>query len=138
MDKLELRNKQFELEAGRYKLTIAFILLFVLLLALFVIGFHYIRVKRIKNLLEISDKELKKDVKKMNKNHFDKFENLFNAIASISSVEECRLFLEDLCTIKELSDMNQRLEVAKLLSDGKNYWVYLVNNNKAQKQYIQI
>ena len=57
----------------------------------------------------------------MNKNHFDKFENLFNAIASISSVEECRLFLEDLCTIKELSDMNQRLEVAKLLSDGKNY-----------------
>jgi signal transduction histidine kinase len=65
VDKLELRNKHFELEAGRYKLTIAFILLFVLLLALFVIGFHYIRVKRIKNLLEISDKELKKDKEKL-------------------------------------------------------------------------
>ncbi len=25
-----------------------------------------------------------------------------------------------------------------VLNDGKNYWVYLVNNNKAQKQYIEI
>ena len=65
VDKLELRNKHFELEAGRYKLTITFILLFVLLLALLVIGFHYIRVKRIKNLLEKSDKELKKDKEKL-------------------------------------------------------------------------
>ena len=65
VDKLELRNKQFELEAGRYKLTITFILIFVLLLALFVIGFHYIRVKRIKKLLEKSEEELKKDKEKL-------------------------------------------------------------------------
>ena len=65
VDKLELRNKQFELEAGRYKLTLTFILIFVLLLALFVIGFHYIRVKRIKKLLEKSEEELKKDKEKL-------------------------------------------------------------------------
>ncbi len=65
VDKLELRNKQFELEAGRYKLTITFILIFVLLLALFVVGFHYIRVKRIKKLLEKSEEELKKDKEKL-------------------------------------------------------------------------
>lgn len=65
VDKLELRNKQFELETGRYKLTITFILIFVLLLALFVIGFHYIRVKRIKKLLEKSEEELKKDKEKL-------------------------------------------------------------------------
>lgn len=61
VDKLELRNKQVELEAGRYKLTITFVLIGVLLLGLIVVLIHYIRVKRIKNLLEISDKELKKD-----------------------------------------------------------------------------
>jgi len=61
VDKLELRNKQVELETGRYKLTVTLILSFVLFLALSVIVVHYIRVKRMKNLLEISDRELKKD-----------------------------------------------------------------------------
>lgn len=57
----------------------------------------------------------------MDSNHFEKFNNLFKAIALIESDKECKSFFEDLCTIKELSDMNQRLEVAKLLSSGKNY-----------------
>ena len=33
----------------------------------------------------------------------------------------CRKFFEDVCTIKELQDIAQRLEVAKLLSQKKNY-----------------
>jgi len=53
--------------------------------------------------------------------HLEKFCKLFKAIASLESEEECKDFFEDLCTIKELSDMNQRLEVALLLSEGKNY-----------------
>ena len=31
------------------------------------------------------------------------------------------LFLEDLCTVKEISDMAQRLEAAKLLLGGRTY-----------------
>ena len=30
-------------------------------------------------------------------------------------------FFEDLCTVKEISDMAQRLEAAKLLLDGSTY-----------------
>ncbi len=57
----------------------------------------------------------------MYNSHFEKFSGLFKAIASLETEEECKSFFEDLCTIKELSDMNQRLEVALLLNEGKNY-----------------
>ena len=46
---------------------------------------------------------------------------LFRAILSLSSEEECAAFFEDICTIKELQDISQRLEVAAMLNDGKNY-----------------
>ena len=36
---------------------------------------------------------------------------------------ECAHFLEDLCTIRELQDLSQRLEVAQMLREGKNYQV---------------
>lgn len=61
VDKLELKNKQMEVEASRYKLTITFVLIGVLLLSFIAFLIHYIRVRRMKNLLEKSDKELKKD-----------------------------------------------------------------------------
>ena len=31
------------------------------------------------------------------------------------------VFFEDICTFKELQDISQRLEVAKMLSKGKSY-----------------
>ena len=46
---------------------------------------------------------------------------LFEAILSLQSMEECYTFFEDLCTMKELADMAQRLEAAKMLLDGKTY-----------------
>ena len=61
VDKVELRNKQFELENERYKVTITLALVVVLILMLIVIFIHYSRIKHIKNQLEKSDKELKKD-----------------------------------------------------------------------------
>ena len=61
VDKLELKNKQIELETGRYKLTVTIVLVVVLFLALVVILIHFIHVNRMKKLLEKSDKELKKD-----------------------------------------------------------------------------
>ena len=48
-------------------------------------------------------------------------DNLARVLAETNSVEECYSLLEDLCTIKEIMDMGQRLEVAKLLSQNKNY-----------------
>ena len=41
---------------------------------------------------------------------------LFSAILQLKTVDECRLFFEDLCTIPELKSMSQRMEVAKMLS----------------------
>ena len=45
----------------------------------------------------------------------------FNAVLSLETVEECQAFFKDVCTIKELQDLTQRLQVAALLSEGKNY-----------------
>ena len=46
---------------------------------------------------------------------------LFDAILSLETREECYNFFEDLCTVKEISDMAQRLEAAKLLLGGSPY-----------------
>lgn len=46
---------------------------------------------------------------------------LFDAILTLETREECYHFFEDLCTVKELSDMVQRLQVAKFLLDGSTY-----------------
>ncbi len=46
---------------------------------------------------------------------------LYEAILSLENVEECIAFFEDLCTMGELSAMEQRYQVAKALHDGKIY-----------------
>lgn len=46
---------------------------------------------------------------------------LFRSILMLSSVEECYQYFEDLCTVKEIRDLSQRLEVARLLSAGSSY-----------------
>ena len=46
---------------------------------------------------------------------------LFDAILTLRDREECYRFFDDLCTVKEISDMSQRLEAAKLLLEGKTY-----------------
>ena len=48
-------------------------------------------------------------------------ERLFAAILQLKNQEECRQFLEDICTIKEVQDMAQRLEAAILLDQGEGY-----------------
>ena len=46
---------------------------------------------------------------------------LFKAILSLQTQEDCELFFSDLCTIKELNSMTQRIKAAKLLMDGETY-----------------
>ena len=51
----------------------------------------------------------------------ESMDRLFETILSLKSKEECRAYLEDLCTVKELQDMAQRLDTAVLLSRGCSY-----------------
>lgn len=46
---------------------------------------------------------------------------LVKAILSLENEEECLAFFEDICTIKEIQDLSQRLLVAKMLSKGEKY-----------------
>ena len=48
-------------------------------------------------------------------------ETLFEAILTLKSVEECRLFFEDACTVKEIREISQRLQVARMLRNGSSY-----------------
>ena len=49
------------------------------------------------------------------------FKELYKAVLSLKNEEQCEKFFEDLCTIKELETMSQRLEVAKMLLEGKTF-----------------
>lgn len=51
----------------------------------------------------------------------ESLDRLFDVIVNLRTREECSRFLEDICTVKELLDMAQRLDVAVLLSQGVNY-----------------
>ena len=40
---------------------------------------------------------------------------------TLENTEECARFFEDLCTVREIRDLAQRLDVAISLRRGKNY-----------------
>ena len=48
-------------------------------------------------------------------------DRLFKAVLNLKSTEECYAFFADLCTIKEVQDMAQRLDTAILLAQGASY-----------------
>lgn len=48
-------------------------------------------------------------------------DELFKAMLLLENVEECYRFFEDICTIKEIQTLSQRLKVAKLLREKKTY-----------------
>lgn len=51
----------------------------------------------------------------------ESIDRLFDTILNLSTREECYAYFEDLCTVKELQDMAQRLDTAILLSQGQSY-----------------
>ena len=61
------------------------------------------------------------DMMNMNKIHTEEMKRFYKAILTLESEEDCRAFFEDICTINELEDISQRLEVAEMLNSGKNY-----------------
>ena len=50
-------------------------------------------------------------------------DRLFEAILTLESVDECYKFFEDACTVKEIQDIAQRLDVASSLSRGNSFAV---------------
>lgn len=48
-------------------------------------------------------------------------DRLFQTFLNLESLEECYAYFEDICTVKEILDMAQRLETAILLSEGNSY-----------------
>ena len=48
-------------------------------------------------------------------------DELFRAILSLETVDECYRFFEDVSTIKELQDLSQRFAVARMLTEGRVY-----------------
>ena len=46
-------------------------------------------------------------------------DGLFEAILLLENLEECYRFFEDICTVKELQAIAQRLQVVKLLINNK-------------------
>ncbi len=48
-------------------------------------------------------------------------DELFEAILLLKDIDECYRFFEDICTVKEIQSLSQRLKVAKLLRQNKTY-----------------
>lgn len=48
-------------------------------------------------------------------------EELYEGILTLETVEECYRFFEDICTIKELQSISQRLKVARMLKENMTY-----------------
>ena len=58
----------------------------------------------------------------MNKQHKKpRCDDMYRAILTLKTVEECKQFFDDLCTVTELQAMEQRYQVAVLLSEGMIY-----------------
>ncbi len=51
----------------------------------------------------------------------EKIEALYELLAKIDNAEDCRALFEDLCTVKEIENMAERIYAAKLLMDGNTY-----------------
>ena len=57
----------------------------------------------------------------MNNIFDDTTHHLFRAILSLKTEEECEKFFSDVCTVKEIHEIAQRYEVAKMLTEGNVY-----------------
>ena len=58
----------------------------------------------------------------MNKqNKKPRSDELYRAILKLQTIEECKDFFDDLCTVTELQALEQRYQVATFLSQGMIY-----------------
>lgn len=48
-------------------------------------------------------------------------DQLFRSILALRSVDECYRYFDDLCTVREIRSIAQRLAVARMLAEGRSY-----------------
>jgi len=51
----------------------------------------------------------------------EQLDQLFDAILTLKNREECYRFFDDIATMNEIQSLAQRLQVAKMLDDGRTY-----------------
>lgn len=51
----------------------------------------------------------------------DDVDHLLEAFAALESPQDVYAFLQDVCTVREIQEMAQRLAVARMLSAGEHY-----------------
>jgi len=51
----------------------------------------------------------------------EQLDQLFDAILSLKNREECYQLFDDLATMSEIHSLSQRLQVAKMLTEGSTY-----------------
>ena len=56
-----------------------------------------------------------------NYNSDEMLEYLCHGLLTLQTPEECRAFLQDLCTVSEMQEMSRRLHAAKMLKNGHIY-----------------
>jgi TrpR-related protein YerC/YecD len=49
------------------------------------------------------------------------FKELYKALLSLNTAEDCKKFMRDICTIKELETISERLQVVKRLKKKEPY-----------------
>ncbi len=53
--------------------------------------------------------------------HSPAVDQLFQAVLTLQSIDDCYRFFEDVCTINELLSISQRFSVAAMLKEHKTY-----------------
>lgn len=51
----------------------------------------------------------------------EKIDALYSLIVGIDNIDDCRALFDDLCTVKEIENMAERVFAAGLLIEGKTY-----------------
>ncbi len=51
----------------------------------------------------------------------DSLERFLKAVLCLDNIDEAYRFFEDVCTVSELQAISQRLDVAKMLEEGRTY-----------------
>lgn len=51
----------------------------------------------------------------------EQLDQLFEAILSLKTIDECYRFFDDIATMSEVQSISQRLQVAKMLTEGATY-----------------
>jgi TrpR-related protein YerC/YecD len=57
----------------------------------------------------------------MKKTQNKEIDELYNAILTLESLAECRLFFRDLLTELEIQEFSERWKVARMLAEGMSY-----------------